>query len=87
MRRTGDIGSFVITSEGSVAAGVRGLEALTGRGATAYLAGMHRDVYPGLQGFAATWARERRFEPAMSPTLRDHRYAGWRAAVKRTLSR
>ncbi|MFQ5601452.1 MAG: alanine--tRNA ligase, partial [Candidatus Krumholzibacteriia bacterium] len=38
VRRTGDIGLFVITSEGSVAAGVRRLEALTGRRAQEYVA-------------------------------------------------
>jgi alanyl-tRNA synthetase len=37
VRRTGDIGLFVITSEGSVASGVRRLEALTGRRAQQYV--------------------------------------------------
>ena len=36
-RATGDIGSFVITQEGGVAAGVRRIEALTGTGAVGYL--------------------------------------------------
>ena len=36
-RATGDIGSFVITQEGGVAAGVRRIEALTGTGAIGYL--------------------------------------------------
>ncbi len=35
--RTGIIGPFVITSEGSVAQGIRRIEALTGRGAEAYI--------------------------------------------------
>ena len=37
VQRTGDIGLFVITSEGSIAAGVRRLEALTGRRAQQYV--------------------------------------------------
>lgn len=36
-RRTGDIGLFVIVDEGSVAAGVRRIEALTGRKALAFV--------------------------------------------------
>lgn len=36
-KRTGDIGLFVITYEGSVASGIRRIEALTGRGAFDYL--------------------------------------------------
>lgn len=34
---TGDIGLFIVTSEGSVASGIRRIEALTGRGAFEYL--------------------------------------------------
>ncbi|MHA1598789.1 MAG: alanine--tRNA ligase, partial [Alphaproteobacteria bacterium] len=37
VRRTGDIGLLKILSEGAVASGVRRIEALTGRGALAYL--------------------------------------------------
>ena len=37
VRRTGDIGLFKIVGESAVAAGVRRIEALTGRGALAYL--------------------------------------------------
>jgi len=52
----------------------------------AWLAGMRAGVYPDRQGFAATWALERRFEPKMSDAARESRYAGWQDAVGRTLS-
>ena len=52
----------------------------------AYLAGMHRDVYPGLDGFAETWALDRRFSPQLDPDSRELRYEGWRDAVRRTLT-
>ncbi|WP_044563934.1 alanine--tRNA ligase [Azospirillum sp. B4] len=39
VRRTGDIGLFKIVAEGAVSAGVRRIEALTGRGAFEYLEG------------------------------------------------
>ena len=52
----------------------------------AYLAGMHRDVYPGLDGFAETWALDRRFSPRLDSVTRELRYEGWRDAVRRTLT-
>ena len=52
----------------------------------AYLAGMHCGFYPGLDEFAALWRLERRFEPAMSDADRDAKYAGWKDAVRRTLT-
>ena len=53
----------------------------------AWLAGMQAGIYPGPDEFARTWALDRRFEPAMGEGLREERYAGWRDAVRRTLSR
>ncbi len=41
---TGQIGTFVITSEGSVAAGIRRIEALTGKGAINYLREKRKEV-------------------------------------------
>ncbi len=52
----------------------------------AWLAGMRAGLYPAQAEFARSWALDRRFEPAMEPADRDERYAGWRDAVRRTLS-
>jgi glycerol kinase len=53
----------------------------------AYLAGRKAGVYPDLDGFAATWRVERRFQPLMDVTTRRRKWAGWQDAVRRTLSR
>jgi glycerol kinase len=53
----------------------------------AWLAGMRAGLYPGPAEFARTWALDRRFEPAMPAERREAKYAGWRDAVSRTLSR
>jgi glycerol kinase len=53
----------------------------------AWLAGMKAGVYPDRDGFAATWALEREFVPAMEEETRETRYAGWKDAVARVLSR
>ncbi|MEC7256611.1 MAG: glycerol kinase, partial [Pseudomonadota bacterium] len=47
----------------------------------AWLAGMHKGVFPGQDGFAETWALEKRFEPAMDADTRDARYGRWKRAV------
>ncbi len=52
----------------------------------AWLAGMKAGFYPGREGFAETWALERRFEPQMPDERRAARYAAWRDAVRRTLT-
>jgi glycerol kinase len=52
----------------------------------AYLAGVAAGLCPDLGGFAATWKRERRFQPRMDAATRDRKWAGWRDAVARTLS-
>ena len=52
----------------------------------AYLAGLRHDYYPAPAAMAEQWARERRFEPAMEVEARDSLYAGWRDAVRRTVS-
>ncbi len=52
----------------------------------AYLAGRAAGLCPDLDGFAATWRRDRRFEPAMPPEERARKWAGWQDAVGRTLT-
>jgi glycerol kinase len=53
----------------------------------AWVAGMRADVYPDADGFARTWALDRTFESRMDEATRAARYAGWKDAVARTLSR
>ena len=52
----------------------------------AWLAGMRAGLYPGPEEFARSWALDRRFEPAMPAARREELYAGWRDAVRRTLT-
>lgn len=52
----------------------------------AYLAGLASGLYPNFDGFAASWQRECRFEPAMDRATRDRKWQGWRDAVSRTLT-
>ena len=52
----------------------------------AWLAGMKAGVYPGPEAFAKTWALDRQFTPEMPERERERKYAGWRDAVRRTLS-
>lgn len=51
----------------------------------AWLAGMRSEIYPDAAGFAATWALERRFEPAMPSDERDAKYAAWKRAIEAVL--
>ncbi len=53
----------------------------------AWLAASSAGLWPGQEGFAATWQLQRRFEPAIADDERRHRIAGWQDAVRRTLSR
>jgi glycerol kinase len=52
----------------------------------AYLAGRAAGVCPDLDGFAAQWRLDRRFEPRMDADTRERKYAGWKRAVQRTLT-
>ena len=57
----------------------------TARGA-AFHAGLATGVWAGLDELSALWSRERHFEPTMTDTAREPLVAGWRDAVRRTLS-
>jgi glycerol kinase len=52
----------------------------------AYLAGLASGLYPEPKEFMKSWRLERRFVPHMDATLRVKQIAGWRDAVKRTLT-
>ncbi|MEM7057272.1 MAG: glycerol kinase GlpK [Pseudomonadota bacterium] len=52
----------------------------------AWLAGMQAGICPGPDEFAQTWALDRRFEPTMEVGAREDVYAGWKDAVRRTLT-
>jgi glycerol kinase len=52
----------------------------------AYLAGRRAGVCPDPAGFAASWARERRFLPAADMNMMAAKWAGWRRAVALTRS-
>ncbi|GGL64776.1 glycerol kinase GlpK [Wenxinia marina] len=52
----------------------------------AWLAGQKAGVWPGMEEFAAGWALERTFTPAMDEAERDRRYAAWKRAVAATMS-
>ena len=54
VRATGDIGLFVITEEGGVAAGVRRIEALTGEGAVAWAQQQRARLTAVLEGLSTT---------------------------------
>jgi len=52
----------------------------------AYLAGYQAGVCPDAAGFAETWKRDVRFQPAMDSADRSRKWAGWQAAIRRTRS-
>jgi glycerol kinase len=53
----------------------------------AYLAGRTAGLCPDINDFAALWRAERRFAPRMESLTAAQKYAGWRDAVRRTLTR
>ncbi|MGZ0189666.1 MAG: glycerol kinase GlpK [Alphaproteobacteria bacterium] len=52
----------------------------------AWLAGQAIGAWPDQDGFAAQWALDRRFTPTMNAEERASHVAGWRRAVRQTLS-
>lgn len=52
----------------------------------AYLAGRAAGLCPDLDGLGALWRLDRRFTPRMGEAERARKWAGWRDAVRRTLS-
>ena len=52
----------------------------------AWLAGSRAGIWPGMKAFSQGWALDRRFEPAMGEAERRRKIAGWKDAVRRTLS-
>jgi glycerol kinase len=52
----------------------------------AYLAGRAAGLCPDLDGFAAQWRLDRRFEPRLAASERERKYSGWKDAVRRTLT-
>jgi glycerol kinase len=53
----------------------------------AYLAGLGAGVYKSPEDLSKNWRLDRRFEPKLSAHERDARYAGWKDAVSRVLSK
>jgi glycerol kinase len=51
----------------------------------AWLAAQASGIWPDQQGFARSWALERRFSPVIDPHLRQRKLKGWANAIKRTL--
>jgi glycerol kinase len=52
----------------------------------AWLAGSQAGVWPDADGFAKAWQLDCRFQPTLPAAERRKRLAGWRDAVRRTLS-
>jgi glycerol kinase len=53
----------------------------------AYLAGRAAGLCPDLARFTELWKLDRRFEPRMDAATRERKFAGWRDAVRRTLTK
>ena len=70
--RTGEIGPFVITSEGSVAAGIRRIEALTGNAAVERILGQQRLLEDLGRDLKVTWSEVPGSVKALQERARAH---------------
>ena len=52
----------------------------------AYLAGMQIGFYPSMSDFSDSWQSDSQFNSKMTSDSRERKLAGWKDAVKRTLS-
>ncbi|MDE0508384.1 MAG: FGGY-family carbohydrate kinase, partial [Gammaproteobacteria bacterium] len=52
----------------------------------AYVAGLQAGVFSSLDAISGHWQLDRGFSPKRGAEWREEKYAGWRDAVKRTLS-
>ena len=51
----------------------------------AWLAGHKAGAWPDADGFAKLWKLDKAFRPAMTPSERDRKYAGWKRSVAAVL--
>jgi glycerol kinase len=53
----------------------------------AYLAGLHKGIFPPPEQFSSAWKRDKRFTPSLDDEIRIRKYNGWKDAVRRTLTK
>ncbi|MCX4028648.1 glycerol kinase GlpK [Endozoicomonas sp. SM1973] len=53
----------------------------------AYLAGLHKGIYPSIEDIAECWHSEQQFEVSMEQVQREKLYRGWQDAVERVKSK
>jgi glycerol kinase len=52
----------------------------------AYLAGLHTELYNGIDELSQQWTAERTFEPGLSREQAAEKMAGWERAVRQTVT-